>query len=194
MLLTPQIKEPAVAEREVLGRIHSEALRGAIDPLGRALELGVIADRGFVDDAVAFTVVPLGAPLFIAEGSDETEREKHAGQRVAVGDRGFSLDAVFVTAFAGRSCRHPFVRQRPTACVIANAQNLSSRAHLAVGSVIENVALKAARSLNAKAGGLEALCQIRQVSDAEFDLGFDRHETEYKRRRCCPLPQVRIEM
>jgi hypothetical protein len=194
MLLTPQIKEPAVAEREVLGRIHAKALRGAIDPLGQALELGVIADRGFVNDAAAFAVMPLGAPLFITEGRDETEREKYAGQGVAVGNRSFSLDAVLVAAFAGRRRRQPFVRQRPPACVAANAQNLSTRAHLAVGSVIEHVALKAARSFNAKAGGLEALCKTPKVSDAEFDLSFDRHGTEYKRRRRCPLPQVRIEM
>lgn len=194
MLLTPLIEEPAVAEREVLGRVHAEAFCGAIDPLRRALELGIIADRGFVDDAVAFTVMPLSAPLFIAEGWDEAEREKDAGQRVAVGDRGFNLDAVFVAAFAGRSRGQPFVRQCPTSRIIANAQNLSTRAHPAVGSVIEHVALKAARSFKAKTGGLEASREIRQISDAEFNLGFDRHGTEYKSRRSSPLPRVRIEM
>ena len=101
MLLAPLIEEAAVAEGDVLGGIDAQAGGSAVDPFRGAFELGVVADGRFVDDAVAFAVVPLGAPLFIAKGGDEAKREKDLGERVAVGDLGFRFDAVLVAVFAG---------------------------------------------------------------------------------------------
>ncbi len=67
------------------------------------------------------------------------------------------------------------MRQRPAARVAADAQNLGAGAHLAVGRVVEDVALKGARGLQAKTGGFKALREGRQVGYAEFDFGFDGH-------------------
>jgi len=175
MPLAPQIEEAAVAEREIVGSVDAKVAGGAVDPGGRALQFGVVADGSFVDNAMALAISPLGAPFFIAERSGEAEGKKDVGQGVAIGDRGFRLDAVFVAAFTRRTGRQAFVGQRPSARVIADAQNLSARAQPAVGRVIEDVALKAARCLHAKAGGLKALGEARRVGNAEFDFGFDRH-------------------
>ena len=57
--------------------------------VGWTFELGVIADGSFVDHAMSLAVVPLGAPLLIAKGCHQAEREKHLGQDVPVGDSRF---------------------------------------------------------------------------------------------------------
>ncbi len=101
MLLAPLVKEAAVAEGDVVGGSDAEAERGAVDPVGGAFEFGVVADGGFVNDAVALRTVfagvgPFGAPFFAAECGDEAEGEKELGERGAVGDLGFGLNAMFV--------------------------------------------------------------------------------------------------
>ncbi len=100
MLFAPLIEETAVAEGDVLGGIDAEAEGGAVDPCGGAFELRVVADGGFVDDAVAFAVGPLGAPFFVAEGGYEAEGKKELGQRVAMRDQGFGFDAMLMAVFA----------------------------------------------------------------------------------------------
>jgi hypothetical protein len=70
------------------------------------------------------------------------------------------------------------VGDRPAAGISADAQNLGAGAHLAVGRVVENIALEGARSLQREAGGLEALGEAGNIGEsveAEFDLGFDGH-------------------
>jgi hypothetical protein len=181
VLLAPLVKEAAVTEGDVVGGSDAEAERGAVDPLGGALEFGIVADGGFVDDAVALRVVfagfgPFGAPFFIAECGDEAEGEKKLGERSAMRDLGFGFDAMLVPVFTRLACtRKALVSQRPVAGVVANAKNFGAGAHLAIRSVVESVRLKAARCFEAEAGGLEARGQGSQVVDAEFDLGFDGH-------------------
>ena len=67
--------------------------------------------------------------------------------------------------FAGTVVRQALVGQRPTAAVVANAQDLGAGAHLAIGRVIEDVALEAAWRLQAESGRLEPLLENCQVSD-----------------------------
>jgi len=69
----------------------------------------------------------------------------------------------------------------PASGIAANAQNLSAGAHLAVGRVVENIALEGALEFAAEVGGLEALDEASNVGEsveAEFDLGFDGHSQQ----------------
>ena len=178
MLVAPEFEEAAVAECDVLGGVDAEARCGSVDPLGGAFQLGVVADWSFIDDAMAFAIGPLGTPFLVAEGGNEAEREKNFGHRIAVGDFGLGFDAVLVGVFAGTNVRQALVGDRPAAGITAYAQNLGAGAHLAVGRVVENVALEGARGLQREAGGLEALGEAGNIGEsveAEFDLGFDGH-------------------
>ena len=132
VLLAPEVEEAAVAEGDVLGGVDAEAQSGAVDPFGGAFEFSEVADGGFVDDTVALAVGPLGAPFFIAEGGDETEGEEDCGKRIAIGDLGPGVGEAFVG-------------DGPAAGIAADAQDFSAGAHLAVRSVIENIALETAR-------------------------------------------------
>jgi hypothetical protein len=181
VLLAPLVKEAAVTEGDVVGGSDAEAERGAVDPLGGAFEFSVVADGGFVDDAVSLRAVmagvgPFGAPLFIAKRGDEAEGEKKLGERSAMRDLRFGFDAMLVPVFTRLACtRKALVSQRPVAGVAANAEDFGAGTHLAVGSVVEGVRLEAARCFEAETGGLKAQGQGRQVVDTEFDLGFDGH-------------------
>lgn len=102
MLVAPGLEETSVAESHVLCGSDAEPGGGAVDPGGRALQLRVIADGGFVDDAVALAVGPFRAPLLITKRSNQSKTEKKLGERIAVGDSGLGFDAVFVAIFTGR--------------------------------------------------------------------------------------------
>ena len=176
VLFAPQVKEPAVAERDVFTMADTETDGRAIDPIGSAFEFSVVANGRFVDDAVPFAIGPLGAPFFVAKRSYKAKRLKNLRQRVAVRELGLGLDAVFVPVPSrGASSGEPLVRERPSARVAADAKDFSARAQPAIGSVIKRVALEAARSLQPKPCRFEPLHESGRVCDAEFDLGFDGH-------------------
>jgi hypothetical protein len=159
-----------------VGGIDTEAGSGLVDPVGGAFELSKVADGGFVDDAMAIAETPLGAPFLIAEGGDEADGEKDLGEGVAVGDLSFGFDAVLVGVFAGTLIGEALVGEETVAGVGADTENFSAGAHLAVGSVKEDVVFKAARSLQSEPGGLETLSEAGKIVDAEFDFGFDGHD------------------
>jgi hypothetical protein len=139
VLLTPEIEEAAIAQGDVRGAVYGETNGGAVDPFVGALELGIVADGGFIDNAVTLAVRPLGTPLLIAKGGNEAEGEKDLGESFAVRNFGFSFNAVLVCGFAGTDVREAFVCKRPATGVIADAKNFSAGAHLAAGGVIENI-------------------------------------------------------
>ena len=175
ILFAPLLEEAAVAQGNVLLRGDAQARGYAVNPFGGAFELGVVANRGFVDDAVTLSIVPLGAPFFVAEGLNKAERVEDFGKYSAVGDFGFSFDAVFVAILAWTVGRHAFVSDGPSSGVAADAEDLNAGAQLAVGRVVEDVALKAARGMELETGGFKALRKTGQVSHFEFDLGLDGH-------------------
>ena len=96
LLFAPLVEQPSIAQRDVFFPIDAYPGGGAVDPFGRAFQLGVVADGRFVHHAMALAVGPLGAPFFIAEGGHQAEGEKNLLQRRAVGDFGLGLDAVLV--------------------------------------------------------------------------------------------------
>jgi hypothetical protein len=57
-------------------------------------------------------------------------------------------------------------------------RRISVRAHLPVRRVVEHVALKTARSFEAKSSGFEAPGEAVEIVDAEFDLGLDGHDEQ----------------
>lgn len=180
MLRSPLLKEAAVAEGDVICRFDSQAGGGVVDPGGRAFELRIVADGGFVDDAVAFTVGPFGAPLFVAESGDESEREKDLFEHLSVGDLGFGFDAVFVSVFAGAALGKAFVRDGPLAGVVSDAQDLGAGAHLPVRGVVEDVAFKAARGVLGESSIQELPGETGHVRHFELDFSLDRHvQREY---------------
>jgi len=177
----PLVKETAVAEGDVAGGIDAETGGRAVNPIGRAFELGVVADGRFIDDAVPLAVGPLGAPFFIVESGDEAEGEKKLGERTALSDRGFSFDAmlvtigIWITRARGCGAGKSLVSESPMTRVTANAKDFGAGAHLAIRRVVKSVAFEAARSFEAKAGGFEPLGEGGEIGNAEFDLGFDGH-------------------
>ena len=175
MLLAPDFKEPPIAEGDVVGGVDGQARGGAVNPIGWAFKLGVVADGGLVDHAVAFARGPLGAPFLITKRRDQAQRTKDLGQGIAVGDLGFGLDAVLVRILAGANVRKALVGQEVAAGVIADAENLSPGSHPAVRGVIQNIAFEAAWGFERESGSLKAEGQAGEVVDAEFDLGFDGH-------------------
>ena len=83
-----------------------------VNPLRRPFELGKVADRGLIHNAMARTVFPLGTPLLVAKGRRQAERAKDFGHRVAVGDVGLGFDAVLVAVFAGANVGEALVGEQ----------------------------------------------------------------------------------
>jgi hypothetical protein len=180
VLLAPLVEEAAVAHRDVILGADAELKCCAVNPFCGAFELSVVADGGFVDDAVAFAVAPLGAPFFVAECGDKSKREKDIGEGVAVCDFSFGFDAVFVAILARAVIWKALVGDGPAAGIAADAEDLSAGAHLAGGGVVEDVAFKAARGMQFESSSLEALGEAGKVVDFEFDFGLDGHrQREY---------------
>ena len=178
MLLAPEIEEAPITQGDVLRGIDAESDGGLVDPIGWAFEFGEVADGGLVNDAMALGQMPLGAPFFITEGGDEADGEKDLGEGVAVGDFGFSLDAVFVRVFSRTGIGEALVGEEAAAGVGADAEDFSAGAHLAVRGVVEDVGLEAAGGLQGESSGLETrgeAGEIGELVEAEFDLGFDGH-------------------
>ena len=178
VLEAPLVEEAAIAHGDVVGGAEADSGGGAVNPVRGAFEFGVVANGGLVDDAMSFAVMPFGAPFLVAEGGDEAEREEDLGESAAVGDLGFSFDAVFVGVFAGTVVGEALVRHCPAACIATDAENLGARAHLAVWGVEEDVALKAAGGVQRESRGLKALGESGQVVHLEFDLGLYGHRKE----------------
>jgi len=51
--VAPKIEETSVAEGDVVGRIDAQTGGGAVNPIRGAFELGIVADGGFIDHAMA---------------------------------------------------------------------------------------------------------------------------------------------
>jgi hypothetical protein len=180
MLFPPEIEEAAVAEGQIQIGADTETLGDAVNPLIRAFEFGEVADGGLIDDAMAVAVFPLRAPLFITEGSYQAKGEEDVFKRAAVGNFGLGFNAMLVAVFAGAVTRQALVGQGPAAGVVANTQDFSAGAHLAVGCVIQDVALEAAGGLQAETGGFQAFLEFQEIGDTEFDLSFQGHgQCEY---------------
>ena len=96
-LFFPLFEEAAVAQGELLFRGDAKDFRQAIDPAGRAFELGEDAERCFIEDAVGgriqSRVFPLRAPFFVAEGGKQTDGGEDVGEGLAVGCLLYTSDA-----------------------------------------------------------------------------------------------------
>jgi len=155
MFRTPLLEEPSVAERNVLRPLNPEPRRRLVDPLRASFQFGEVSDGRLVHDAMAFTVVPFSAPLFITERGDQPERAKDIHQSISVGDSGLRFDTVLVGIFTGTGVGQPFVGQGPSAGVVADAENFGARPHLAVGRVVQHIVLKTPRGFYVEPGNLQ---------------------------------------
>lgn len=178
MVGAPELKEASVAEGNVIGMVHGEKNGHPVNPFRFAFKLGKVADGRFIHDAVAAAVAPLGAPFLIAEGGNQPDGSEDLGKVVAVANFCFRFNAMLVRVFSGTAIGKALVGERAAAGVVADAKNLRAGAHLAVGGVVENVGLEGARSLQDEARGEQTPGEGLKVVDAEFNLGFYRHDTE----------------
>ncbi len=155
--LLPVEEEFAVAVGEAGGVVDLEFGEGPVDPFGRAFELGVVADGGFIDDQVnggvrgGIGVGPLGAVFLVDEGGDVAELLEDGGEGGAIGDGGFSLDADLVASEVVGLVGQAFVGEGPEVAVLAEAENLTLGAEFARGSVVENVAFEGAGRVETEA-------------------------------------------
>lgn len=177
-LRSPLVEESAVAEGHEVGLSESEDVSDAIDPLGRAFQLGKETDGGFVDHAVAGGIGVFGAPFLVDESGLVAEGCKDSGNGLAVLDFGFSLDAVLVPFCAGVPVgRQRLVGDNPAVSIAADAEDGLAGAEDAIRRVKEDVVLEGACRDLMKACGGELCFEAREVVDAELYLGFDRcHE------------------
>lgn len=175
MLFTPLLKHAPVAQRQVLGTRYVQFCGNAVNPLGLALQFGEVADGRLVDDAVAFAITPLAAPLLIPESCHKAKGTENFRQRLAVGDFCLGLHAVLMKIFARPVVGKALVGQEAFRAVDANAQNLGPGTHLPVGRVVEHVAFKGSRGFEMEAGLGQTHRQFRWVVDAKFDLRLHRY-------------------
>ena len=173
-MLLPLLEEATVAEGGDVSVVHVECREHAVDPFRWPFELGVLADGRLVDDTVAFAIGPFAAPLLVNECEGVAEHFEDGGDRLAVLHCSFGFDAFFVARLGRVVGRGLLVSQEPVVAVAAQAQDLTRGAELVRGRVEEDVALKGARRLAAKAElGKDCFKDLR-VADAELDLYLNR--------------------
>jgi len=177
--LLPIEEELAIAVGKAGVRIDVEFGQGAIDPVRRAFEFGVISDGGFVNDKVGYgvgdgiDVGPLGAEFFVDEGGCVTERLKDGSEGRTVFDCSLGFDADFVACDVGRLVARALVSEDPDGAVAAKAKKLTFGAEIAGGGVVKGVVLEGARSVEVEAELRKAGLKGGWVGDGEFkfDLG-----------------------
>ena len=178
VLNTPLFKQPAVAQRNVIFTPDADPRGRTVDPFGRSFQFGVVADWRFIYNAMAFAIVPFGAPLFVLKGGHQAQRFKYFFEGSPIGHVRFCFNAVLVRVNAGPIVGQSLVRYRPAPAVTANPQYFSAGTHAAVWRVVKYVALECARSVQCKSGSRKPLRETGQVSDFEFDFGLDSHRKE----------------
>ena len=177
--LLPVEEELAVAVGQAGGMIDIEVGQGAIDPVGRPFEFGVVADGGLVDDEMSYRigggidVGPLGPEFFVDKGREVTELFEDGGEGGPVFDRGFGFDADFVARDVGRLVDWALVSDGPDGAVVAEAEKFSFGPEVAGGGVVEGVVLEGAGSVEVKAKLGKAELKGGWIGDGEFefDLG-----------------------
>src|SRR6185437_6708917 len=102
----------------------------------------------------------LGAPFFIAERGKQSEGAENLCESLTAGDLGFGFDAMFVQVLSGAGVGKALMGQGPVAGIVADTQDFSAGAQLAVGRVIQDVAFKRTRGLEAKSGRRKTLMQV----------------------------------
>ena len=144
--LTPLIEEAAIAEGEELAGVDAEFATGLVDPVRGTFELGIDADGGFVENAVAGGVSELSAPFFVDEGGLESELGEDMAEGLAVLDLGLGFFAVFVAGGVVVVLGEAFVGDDAAIAVLTDTEDGRLRAEAAVGRVVEDIALEGARS------------------------------------------------
>jgi hypothetical protein len=144
--LLPVEKELAVAVGEAGGVTDAECGQGAVDPVGRAFEFGVVADGGFVQDKMRGGVGSgvedgvFGAVLLIDEGGLIAKLGEDFGKGMRIGDGGLGLDADLVAGDVGiAGVVDALVGEGVNAAVFAEAEDLAFCAQIARGRVEEGV-------------------------------------------------------
>lgn len=177
----PGFEEAAVAEGDETGGIDVEPAAGGVDPVGRAFELGVDADGGFVENAVAGGVGELGAVFLVDEGGSEAEAGEDLAEGVAVLHFGFDFFAVLVAGAGVVILGEGFPGEDPALAVAADAEDGGLGAEAAVGGVVEDVALEGAGGLLVEAGIAEEAAEGVGIGDGEFDFDFAGHRDRVQR-------------
>ena len=152
--LFPVQEEFAVTVGEAGRRIDIEFGDRPVNPIRRAFELDVVPDWSFVHDQVSGSLSgmgPFGAEFFVNEDGGIAELIEDFGERVAVGYGGFGLDADLIARVAGALIGQAFVGECTDVAVLANAEELTLGAEIAVWSVEESVVFKGPSGLKMEA-------------------------------------------
>ena len=159
---------------DVVGLEDAEMMGGGVDPVGRAFDLGDVADGGAIDDYVTLAVGPLGTKFLIDESGLIAEGGEDGVEGGTIRDSEFVFDAGLVlagTAFG-------LVGELPSVAVFADAEDLATGAESLVWRVVKSVHFVCGRSLLAEAGIAEAGFKRGNVWDEEFDFDFQRRRHE----------------
>lgn len=169
----PLLEQTSVAEGYQRCRIELEAGAGSVDPLLRAFKFGEVADRSFIQYAMAGSVGIFGSPLFIHKYRLIPELAEHYAEGIAVCDFGFRFDPALVARRWIMVGGHAFVGKEPVVAVSPDAENGVMGAKAAVGGVVEGVAFEGAWRDDSKAQAADALLDVLKICNAKLDFGFD---------------------
>lgn len=169
----PLFEESSVAEGHERSGVEAEARGDGVDPFFRAFQFGKVADGGFIEDAMAISVGVFGPPFFINKDRLIAELAENYSESIAIGDCGFGFETAFVARGGIVVGGHAFVGKQPAVSVSPDSENGVAGAKVAVGRVVERVALESAGRDDAKAEGAEMLLKVGNVLDTKLDFGFN---------------------
>jgi len=154
--LLPVEEELAVAVGKASSVVDPKRGQGPVDPVGRALELCVVADGGLVNDEVhggLAAVGPLGAVLFVGEGWSVADLLEDFGESGTFSYSRLCLDANFVAGIFGSVLliADPLVGDGAEGAVLADAEKGAFGAEISGRCVVEGVVLEGAWCLQMEA-------------------------------------------
>src|SRR5579871_2926382 len=142
--LLPVEEELAVAVGKAGSVVDPKRGQGPVDPVGRALELCVVADWGLVNDEVyggLAAVGPLSAVLFVGKGRSVADLLEDFGESGAFSHSCFRLDANFVAGVFGGVLliADAFVGDGTEGAVLADAEKGAFGAEISPRCVVQGV-------------------------------------------------------
>src|ERR1700761_2995575 len=123
---------------------------------------------------MAMLVCPLRAPFLVDKNSKEPQRFEDLSHHRTIVHFSFRFYSILVWSFFGHTAGNTLVRYYPFISVLANAENLTGIAKLAIGLVVESIPLQGARGDACETKLRQFLFQGCVICDANLDLCLHR--------------------